>query len=325
MMPSATPKKKLQKAYKLQGLSYERLHAMIPGVSQTVIGEAMRGNSIRLDKAKEISKAMGFADVRQLFTIEGKTDQTLSPKTVLEHHRFISSVLSQAEKEMLVPYNAAKRATPPKMNKTKVNYFEPDMIKKILEAFDEESFDRRVLGYTLVYTGARRGEILGLEWHNVDFDRGTIGIEKNVLYTPEKGVYVDTLKTETSERIISIPNILLDLLQEYKTEFYDKAKAIAGSAWPDNDFVFVNIHGQPIHPDAISTWLVRVEKKYDLPHLNTHAFRHSVASALIYAGVDPVSVSRRLGHAQVSTTTNVYAHVFKKADERNAEILESLF
>ncbi|MDO4869237.1 MAG: recombinase family protein [Bacillota bacterium] len=92
-----------------------------------------------------------------------------------------------------------------------------------------------------------------------------------------------------------------------------------------NDFVFVNVYGQPIHPDAVSTWLVRLEKKYDLPHLNTHAFRHSVASALIYAGVDPVSVSRRLGHAQVSTTTNVYAHVFKKADERNAEILESLF
>lgn len=89
--------------------------------------------------------------------------------------------------------------------------------------------------------------------------------------------------------------------------------------------MFVNVYGQPIHPDAVSTWLVRLEKKYGLPHLNTHAFRHSVASALIYAGVDPVSVSRRLGHAQVSTTTNVYAHVFKKADERNAEILDELF
>lgn len=323
--PSAHPKKKLKKVYKLQKLSYERLHAMTPGVSITVIGEAVKGNPIQLDKAKAIAKAMGFNDVRQLFNIEDDSKKTLSPKTVLEHHRFISSVLAQAEKEMLITYNAAKRATPPKQNKTKVNYFEPDTIKQILEAFDEESFDRRVLGYTLVYTGARRGEILGLEWHNVDLDKGTVSIEKNVLYNPEKGVYVDTLKTETSERIISIPGILVELLKEYKTEFYDKAKTIAGKAWPDNDFVFVNVYGQPIHPDAVSTWLVRLEKKYGLPHLNTHAFRHSVASALIYAGVDPVSVSRRLGHAQVSTTTNVYAHVFKKADERNAEILESLF
>ncbi|MDD6612927.1 MAG: tyrosine-type recombinase/integrase [Firmicutes bacterium] len=118
---------------------------------------------------------------------------------------------------------------------------------------------------------------------------------------------------------------MVELLKEYKTEFYDKAKTIAGKAWPDNDFVFVNVYGQLIHPDAVSTWLVRLEKKYGLPHLNTHAFRYSVASALIYAGVNPISVSRRLGHAQVSTTTNVYAHMFKKADERNAEILESLF
>ena len=121
-----------------------------------------------------------------LFNIEDDSKKTLSPKTVLEHHRFISSVLAQAEKEMLITYNAAKRATPPKQNKTKVNYFEPDTIKQILEAFNEESFDRRVLGYTLVYTGARRGEILGLEWHNVDLDKGTVSIEKNVLYNPEK-------------------------------------------------------------------------------------------------------------------------------------------
>lgn len=321
--PSAYAKKKLKTVYKERKLSYDRLSAMIPGVSTTIIAEAIRGNAVGEDKARAIAKALDM-DVRRLFNIE-ETDKTLSPKTVLEHHRFISSVLAQAEKEMLITYNAAKRATPPKLNRTKVNYFEPDMIKKILEAFDEEAFDRRVLGYTLVYTGARRGEVLGLEWHNIDLDKGTVSIEKNVLYTPAKGVYVDSLKTETSERIISIPGILVELLKEYKTEFYEKAKAIAGNGWPDNDFVFVNVYGQPIHPDAVSTWLVRMEKKYNLPHLNTHAFRHSVASALIYAGVDPVSVSRRLGHAQVSTTTNVYAHVFKKADERNAEILEELF
>ena len=69
----------------------------------------------------------------------------------------------------------------------------------------------------------------------------------------------------------------------------------------------------------------RPEIVQSLPHLNAHAFRHSVASALIFAGVDPVSVSRRLGHKQVSTTTNIYAHIMSKADERNAEILDELF
>ena len=172
-LPSAIPKKKLKKVYKLQGLSYERLHEMTPGVSVTVICEAMKGNPIQFDKAKAISEALGFKDVKQLFTIDTKTDRTLSTKTVLEHHRFISSVLSQAEKEMLVSYNAAKRATPPKNTKTHANYYEPETIKKIAEAFDTYPIERRLMGYMLIYTGARRGEIIGLQWHNIDLNKGT--------------------------------------------------------------------------------------------------------------------------------------------------------
>ena len=108
-------------------------------------------------------------------------------------------------------------------------------------------------------------------------------------------------------------------------EWYDKVKELAGDEWEDNGFVFVTETGRHTNPSAVSSWLTRVEEKYGLPHLNAHAFRHSVASALIFAGVDPVSVSRRLGHNQVSTTTNIYAHIMSKADERNAEILDELF
>ena len=128
-----------------------------------------------------------------------------------------------------------------------------------------------------------------------------------------------------SERTISLPQSAFDVLQEYKEEWYDKVKELAGDEWEDNGFVFVTETGRHTNPSAVSSWLTRVEEKYGLPHLNAHAFRHSVASALIFAGVDPVSVSRRLGHNQVSTTTNIYAHIMSKADERNAEILDELF
>lgn len=177
----------------------------------------------------------------------------------------------------------------------------------------------------MVYSGARRGEILGLEWKNVNFEKCVIRFEKNVLYVQGRGVYEDTLKTETSERTISLPRSALAVLEEYKKDWYDQVKELAGDEWEDNGFVFVTEYGKHPNPTAISTWLRRVEDKYGLPHLNAHAFRHSVASALIFAGVDPVSVSRRLGHNQVSTTTNIYAHIMSKADERNAEILDELF
>ena len=95
--------------------------------------------------------------------------------------------------------------------------------------------------------------------------------------------------------------------------------------WDSNDFIFVRENGEPINPDTVSSWLRRVEHKNGLPHLNAHAFSHSVASALIFHGVDPVTVSKRLGHNQVSTTTNIYSHIMSEAEEKNAEILTEIF
>lgn len=91
------------------------------------------------------------------------------------------------------------------MNRTKVNYFEPGTIKQILEAFDEESFDRRVLGYTLVYTGARRGEILGLEWHNVDLDKETVSIEITYSTTQKKACIWTPLKRKRHRGLSAFP------------------------------------------------------------------------------------------------------------------------
>lgn len=317
----STPK--LKKVVEKSGLSMDEISRRAH-CSHSTLKRAIDGYSINLKKATVISEVLG-CKVDSIFRVE-LTAKTLSPKTVKEYHRFISSVLSQAEKEMLVPYNMAKRATTPKQNAHEANYFEPEMIKEIEAAFDKEPGQRRLLGYMLIFTGARRGEVLGLEWHNVNWEKNTIKIEKNVVCTPSKGVYVDTPKTVTSKRTISMPQLMMDMLSEYKEE-YDLLKE--GLSWkrtaPDNDFIFVRDNGLPMRPDTLSSWLTRVEEKNGLPHLNAHAFRHSVASALIFHGVDPVSVSKRLGHNQVSTTTNIYSHIMSAAEQRNAEILSEIF
>ena len=83
----------------------------------------------------------------------------------------------------------------------------------------------------------------------------------------------------------------------------------------------VYIHLSPVMKDSTR----KLSKRYGLPHLNPHAFRHTMASMLYYNGVDSVSISKRLGHAQVSTTSNIYAHVIESADKKNAEILSDIF
>lgn len=236
----------------------------------------------------------------------------LSPKSIQEIHRLISMVLSYAVKEDLILYNIATKADVPKSIKKEPVYFQQDEIIKILKAADSENLKHKVLIYLFIFTGCRRGEIAGLRWSDIDFSSGTIYITNNVLYTPEEGVFEDNPKTPKSKRYISIPNELVNLLKELKNESNSK-------------YVISGKSGSFIHPDSISTYLTRFAKKYNLKHINSHAFRHTMASMLYHQGVDAVSISARLGHSKVSTTSDLYSHTIKNYDNKNSKLLAQLF
>lgn len=248
----------------------------------------------------------------------------LSAKTVIEHHRLISTVLEQAVKECLVPFNVASRAILPKVEKKNVNYFQPDEIYAIREAIETEPLKWKTLIHLLLITGARRGELLGLKWDKIDFENKTLYICNNILYSPDVGVYEDTPKTETSKRHIALPAETIALLKQYKKEQYAEQLRM-GIKNCRSGFVFCQYDGKPMHPDSVTDYLKKFSKRNNLPHINPHAFRHTMASILYYNGVDSVSISKRLGHAQVSTTANIYAHVMEEADKRNAEVLSDIF
>ena len=98
-----------------------------------------------------------------------------------------------------------------------------------------------------------------------------------------------------------------------------------GSYYKDENFVFTQDNGKPLHPDSVTVYLKRFSQNYNLPHINAPAFRHTMASMLYYSGVDTISISNRLGHAQPSTTANIYSHVIENSDKKNAEILSDVF
>lgn len=247
----------------------------------------------------------------------------LSPKTVLEHHRLISTVLEQAVKEELLPSNLAHRADPPKFIRADVNYFQPEQVIAIQKASLKEPIKWRVMIHLLLITGARRGELLGLKWGNVDFDNNRIYICKSILYTPDIGIYEETTKTPTSKRYISLPDETMSLLKDYKHWQEEQIIYFMGY-YQDQGYLFARDNGNPMHPDSVTDYLNKFSQKYNLPHINPHAFRHTMASLLYYNGADSVSVSNRLGHAQVSTTANIYAHIINDADRKNAELLSKV-
>ena len=227
-----------------------------------------------------------------------RTGAGLSAKTIIEHHRLISTVLDQAEKEGLVPFNVAGKASLPKITHKEVNYFQPEDIADIRSALEDEPIKWRTLTHMLLITGARRGEILGLKWRSVDFDNSRIYICNNVQYSPDRGVYESTPKTASSKRYVSLPQETMQMLKQYRTWQSGEILRL-GEYYRRQGFVFSQVNGAPMHPDSVTTWLDRFSRRCSLPHITPHALRHTMTSLLIFNSVDIVSTAKRLGHSQV--------------------------
>ena len=292
------------------------------GLAASTVSAIVKGRSVSLHAAEAAAAAMGLK-LEKAFTIE-TDNRPLSAKTVQEHHRLISTVLEQAVKEGLVPFNAASRADLPKVEKREVNYFQPEQVAAIRDALESEPIKWRTLVHLFLITGARRGEILGLKWDKVDFTANKIYVCSSILYSPDIGVYESTPKTERSKRFIALPVETMQLLRQYKA-WQTEERLRLGEYYNNQGFVFTQGNGKPMHPDTVTDWLNKFSIRHGLPHINPHAFRHTMASMLYFNGVDSVSISKRLGHAQVSTTANIYAHVMEAADQQSAEILSDIF
>ena len=254
----------------------------------------------------------------------GGDEAAINALLLQKYHRLISTVLEQAVKEGLVPFNVAARATLPKAEHKDVNYFQPEQVAAIREALEQEPMKWKTLVHLLLITGARRGEVLGLKWDKVDFEGNRIFICNNILYRADVGIYESSPKTERSRRYVALPTETMQLLRRYRA-WQAEERLRLGEYYQNQGFVFAQDNGNPMHPDSVTNWLKKFSRRHDLPHINPHAFRHTMASMLYFNGVDSVSISKRLGHAQVSTTANIYAHVLEGADQRNADILSEIF
>lgn len=299
-----------------KGLTREKL-SILAKVSPTTVTTACRGGNIALEKAAQIAAALDMK-VKDVFHIVRDTSP-LSTSSLLAYHRFIHTVLDQAEREMLVPYNAAAKATPPKLRKKEVNYFQPKEIAAILDALETEPLKWRTIVHFLIVTGCRRGEIMGLKWDKIDFKSGRVRIDTALLYAPERGIYEDTTKTG-NVRFLNLPAETMALLREYRL-WYLEQRLKNGDRWQDAGFVFVRDDGRPMNPDSIWSWLQKFSKRHGLPHINPHAFRHTVASILIANGTDVVTVSKQLGHINVGTTEDFYSHIIEESKAKASECI----
>ena len=312
----ATAVADLGEILKEKKLTREKL-AQAAGVSPATVTTACRRERIQGVKAEQIAAVLELP-VGQLFDLEQDTTP-LSAKSLLAYHRLVHTILHEAEREMLVAYNAADKATPPKDTKKDPNYFQPEQIADILEKLESEPLKWRLATQLLIVTGCRRGEIMGLKWEKVDFQANQIRIDEALKYLPDVGVYSGDTKTGNT-RTLYLPEETMHLLRRHRRECLE-LRLKNGGRWKETGYVFVQDDGSPMNPDSIGSWLRKFAARHNLPHINPHAFRHTVASVLIANGTDVVTVSKQLGHHKISTTEDFYSHLIEKNKEKAADCI----
>ena len=255
-----------------------------------------------------------------------KTKKPLSGKTILEHHRLLRAMLHKAVYWQLIVSNPAERVQSPKARKPKRKSYDDEQTKILLENLEllsSEDTKYKVAIIITVFTGVRLGELMGLEWQDVDFKNGIISINRSSQYLSDMGVFTKVPKTESSIREIAIPEFIISLLEEYKL-WYEEQKSVYGELWTNSDRLFVQADGKPMHPSTISKWFVKYVGQIGLPVINFHGLRHTNASLLVAQNIDIAVISARLGHAQISTTLDFYVHPLLSHNRKAGYALENL-
>lgn len=299
----------------------KREFAKQANLSVYVLDSMTRGDKVSATSAHKIASTLKLPLDKVFRPAEGK--DTLAVSTILHHHRLISSMLSTAVKWQLIFSNPCSRVMLPKNKRKEAVYLDEDQAAQLLQALEGESLQHQVIVKMLLYTGMRRGELCGLEWKDIDFERAVISVRRSSLYLSGKGVFEDETKNETSERCMKVSDDVIAMLRIWRAE-QSKERLRLGDQWQDNDRLFTAWNGAPIRPDVITAWFHKFVTKNGLPPIHVHSLRHTNATLLIAAGTNLTTVAARLGHANTTTTSKIYAHAIKSADQAAAEALQDI-
>lgn len=289
------------------------------GIDARKLSGVAHGRGLYLKNATCVAAALD-CPLGEVFAPDDQKTK-LSHNTILHYHRFISTVLSTAVKWQIIFSNPCERVQPPKVPHKEAKYLDEQQAAHLLQALDHAPEQYRVMVTVLLYTGLRRGELCGLEWKDIDFQQGLLNVRRSSLYLPGKGVFTDETKNQSSERVLKLNDSVLRLLRQHQIT-QNKNRLQYGDQWQESGRIFTTWNGTPIHPTTFSRWFADFAKRHDLPPITAHSLRHTNATLLIATGVNIKTVSAHLGHSNVSTTGNIYAHAIQSAEAAAADALQ---
>lgn len=255
----------------------------------------------------------------------------LSPKTIRYIHTIISSALKQAVNERIIQINVAEYVKLPKNPKKEMKTLDIQDIRKFLEAAKASRYYTAF--FLELYTGLRRGELLGLRWKDVDMKKGRIKVVQQLVKEGNNHV-IRELKTESSQnRVISIPDEVMSVIKEQKAKQEIELKAmgkndIQVAEYNKTGLIFTTEDGKYVQPRCFDRYFKAILKAAGLQDIRFHDLRHTFALISLQAGADIKTLQNDLGHESIETTLDKYGHVNEEmkrdASNRRSELLKSV-
>ena len=266
---------------------------------------------------KEIAK-ITTTDIDLFYNL--KLKENYSTSYIRKMHQLLNQAFNQAVKWKNIAFNPVEGADPPSVKYEEMIIWSLDEIQKFLQQCKGE---RHYLTFLLaIYTGMRRGEILGLQWSDIDLDKKMIRVCRSLAHVPKRGYMLTTLKTKNSKRQIQIPEFVIQEIRNHKQR-QEEWKGLVGELYEDNELVICTITGKLQDPRNVVRVMKRLIKSTKVPNIRFHDIRHTHASILISEGVDIVKISKRLGHANPKITLEFYGHLLPNADNDIADIFHN--
>lgn len=313
-------KEDLKKVLSSKNIDTKKL-ILLCKISERTIDKVLKGLPTSLKTAKVISSKLEIG-IDSIFEMYGESG-SLSERTIKHHHRLLSTMFQHAVEWQLISDNPVKRVNPPKIPKKESKFYEVDDTMKLIDALNLAPIKYKLMTTLTIFTGIRRSELMGLRWQDIDINNHTITIAQTSQYVRGQGIVIGDTKNNTSQRTISYPEFVSDmfkLLQWQQQEDKNKLEEL----WTESGMVFIQDNGKAMHPDTITKWFDNFITESKLKTINFHGLRHTHATLLIAQNMDILTISKRLGHSNTSTTLNIYGHMIKNADRIASDKFENL-
>jgi integrase len=273
---------------------------------------------------KTIRPALGATPLRKLTPhnidrlYAALTDRGLAPSSVRQVHAILRASCRQGVKWGWLRSNPAADASPPKLNSQPEVTPTPAQVRAMIVAAEADDPDMAALIALAAMTGARRGELCGLRWGDVDWKAATLTIERSVAVMGRRNIVIKDTKTHAARRL-ALDDFGIEVLRRHLVEAKSRAKDLGGKVMPSAP-IFTYDGVNPINPDTVTRYARSIATKVGVDcHL--HALRHFAATEMVGGGTDIRTVAGRLGHKDPSTTLRVYSHALPERDREAAGLL----